>query len=129
MKRRILSILIIIVLGVTASLAQTSQKKLNPVGNWKFEAPTAPEGYSSGVISVSIVEKKHAASISFTGSGYKIPGEKVKLTGDSLLFTVYLESETVKMFLRMTPDDKMSGKAVYSEGVVPLTLTKETQPK
>jgi hypothetical protein len=118
-----LAILFFTVMSVTA---QSNQPKTNPVGTWKFEAPAAPEGYNSGKITVGLAEKKHTATISFTGSEYKIPGEKVKVTSDSLLFAVYLESETVNMYLRMTPDNKMTGKAVYSEGVVPLTLTKET---
>lgn len=114
----------ILILSVFTLSAQTTQKKLNPVGTWKFEAPTAPEGYTSGNITVAVADKQHSASISFSGSEYKLPGEKVKVTRDSLLFSVYLEGESINMYLRMTPDNKMNGKAVYSQGEVPLTLTK-----
>jgi hypothetical protein len=125
MKNKALTLLTILVITVLSVTAQTSQKKLNPVGTWKFEAPSAQEGYNSGVIAVTLAEKKHAVSISFTGSEYKIPGENVKLTSDSLYFSVNLEGESINMLLRMTPDNKMAGKAVYSGGEVPLTLVRQ----
>lgn len=125
MKNKAFLSLVLFVLSVFAATAQSNQQKLNPVGTWKFEAPAAPEGYSSGKITVGLADKKPTATISFTGSEYKIPGEKVKVTSDSLTFSVYLESETVNMYLRMIPDNKMTGKAVYSQGEVPLSLTKE----
>lgn len=114
----------ILILSVFTLSAQSTQTKLNPVGTWKFDAPAAPEGYNSGNITVAIADKQHTASISFTGSEYKLPAEKVKVTGDSLIFSVYLEGESINMYLRMTPDNKMTGKAVYSQGEVPLTLTR-----
>lgn len=130
MKNKTLALFIIFILSVFTVTAQSGNgnaKKLNPVGTWKFEAPSAPDGYNSGLISVSLADKKHAASISFTGSEYKIPAEKVKVTTDSLLFSVYLQGESINMFLRMTPDNKMTGKAVYSEGEVPLNLVRQDQ--
>jgi hypothetical protein len=125
MKRQYIAFILILLFSVVSLKGQSGQQKLNPVGTWKFEAPAAPEGYNSGKITVGLAEKKPTATISFTGSEYKIPGDKVKVTNDSLLFSVYLESETVNMYLRMTPDNKMTGKAVYSQGEVPLSLIKE----
>ena len=99
--------------------------KINPVGTWKFEAPYAPEGYSSGKIVIGFKEQKHTTTMSFTGGDTILSGEKVRAVNDSVLFSVYLEGQDIKVMLKMEDDSKMSGKAVYSEGEVPLTLTRQ----
>lgn len=125
MKNKVLTTLLILVIaGLTAS-AQTSQKKLNPVGAWKFDAPYAPEGYTTGTITIGLQEKAHTASISFTGSDYKIPGERVRVEGDSLKFEVYLEGATINILMKMESEAAMTGKAITPDGEVPLTLKKE----
>jgi hypothetical protein len=123
MKKGILIILSII-FSLPVLMAQNNQIKNNPVGTWKFAAPYAPEGYTSGTIVVGFVEKTHTATISFTGSEYKLSGEKVTTLKDSVLFSVLLEGQDIKVLLKMVNDTNMTGKAVYSEGEVPLTLTK-----
>jgi hypothetical protein len=123
MKKGILIILSII-FSLPILMAQNNQVKNNPVGTWKFAAPYAPEGYTSGTIIVGFAEEKHTATMSFTGNEYKLPGEKVKAVNDSILFSVYLEGQDIKVLLKMVSDTNMTGKAVYSEGEVPLTLTK-----
>ena len=125
MKNKVLALLVISILSVLTVNGQNNVKKSNPVGTWKFEAPYAPEGYGSGTISIGIEKEKHTTTMSFTGNDYKIPGEKVSVTNDSILFSVYVEGQDVKVVLKIEDETKMSGKAVYSEGEVPLTLTKE----
>ena len=110
-------------LSVIAVSGQNSNR-VNPVGTWKFAAPYAPEGYSSGTIVVGLTEQKHTATMSFTGSEYKLPGENVKAQNDSILFSIYLEGQDIKVMLKIENDTNMSGKAVYSEGEVPLSLSR-----
>ena len=123
MKNRILTLMLVSFLAVIAVNGQNIAKK-NPVGTWKFEAAYAPEGYTSGTIVVGLAEQKHTTTMSFTGSEYVLPGEKVKAVNDSVLFSIYLEGQDVKVMLKMVNDTNMTGKAVYSEGEVPLILTK-----
>lgn len=123
MKKGIL-ITVAIIFSVSTLMAQNRMVKNNPDGAWKFSAPDAPENYTSGTIVVGSVEKNHTATISFTGIEYKLPGERVTTLKDSLLFYVYLEGENIRVMLKMISDTDMSGKAIYSEGEVPLTLTK-----
>jgi hypothetical protein len=104
--------------------AQNNQVKSDPVGTWKFEAPNAQEGYTSGTIVFGLDDRKHTVNLSFAGSEYKLPGENVKAVNDSVLFSIYLEGQDIKVMLKIENETKMSGKAVYSEGEVPLTLTK-----
>jgi hypothetical protein len=123
MKNRILVLMLISFLSVIAVSGQNA-KKIDPVGTWKFEAPYAPEGYNAGTIVVGLTEQKHTATMSFAGSEYKLPGEKVQSVNDSVLFSIYLEGQDIKVMLKVENETKMTGKAVYSEGEVPLTLNK-----
>jgi len=101
-----------------------NSNKINPVGTWKFAAPYAPEGYSSGKIVVGFAEQKHTTTMSFTGNEYKLPGDNVKTVNDSIMFSVFLEGQDIKVMLKMVSDTNMTGKAVYSEGEVPLALSR-----
>lgn len=123
MKKVILFVLFI-VFSLPVVTAQNNQKKKDPVGKWKFEAPYAPEGYTSGIIEVGFAEKKYSASMMFSGGEYKLTGEKVKIENDTISFSVFIEGQGVAVKLKMEDSSKMLGKAVYSEGEVPLTLTK-----
>ncbi len=124
MKNKTFILLALLLVSFISVNGQSKTKKSNPVGSWKFEAPYAPEGYTSGMIVVGMAEKKHTATMSFTGNEYKLPGENVKNVNDSLYFSIFLEGQDIKVLLKIENESKMSGKAVYSEGEVPLTLTK-----
>jgi hypothetical protein len=110
---------------VTVLSAQKTASTNNPAGKWKFEAPDAGEGYSSGNVEITFADNKYAAVISFTGSDYKIPADKVKFENDTLSFSVYLETDEVSVKLKFDDKDKMSGKSLYSGGEIPLTLLRE----
>jgi hypothetical protein len=125
MKKTILFVLLMIV-SLQLIIAQRNQSKKDPVGSWKFESPYSPEGYTSGTIMIGLAQQKYSAAILFTGNENKIVGEKVRVVSDSILFSVYIEEQDVKVMLKIEDASKMSGKAVYSQGVVPLTLTKNT---
>ena len=124
MKRIIIIFVVIFVFTLTSIAQQSNGQKNNSVGTWKFEAPYAPEGYTSGTIIVGNEEQKPSATMSFTGNEFKIPGDNVKALKDSILFSVYIQGQDVKVMLKMDTEIKMSGKAVYSEGEVPLALNK-----
>ena len=129
MTNKILKVLVISFLSVIAVNGQNSTKKTNPVGTWKFEAPYAPEGYTSGTIAVGLDEQIYSTTMVFSGSEYKLTGEKVKVANDSVSFSIYLEGQDIKVMLKIENETTMSGKAVYTEGEVPLTLTKNVDPE
>jgi hypothetical protein len=126
MKRAAILFLFVII-GITSVSAQNTKSKIDHQGTWKFEAPYAPEGYTSGTIVVGKAEQKPTAIMSFTGSDFKLSGEKVLVDKDTLTFSVYLEGQDIKVLLKIENATKMTGKAVYSEGEVPLTLTKSVE--
>ncbi len=125
MKNTIISLFILCLINIAAFGQAEGKQKNNPAGNWKFDAPNAPEGYTSGIITINLTEEKYSTTMTFTGMEYKFIGEKVRMVQDSVYFSVYIEGEDVKISLKQEKEAKMSGKAVYSEGVVPLNLTKE----
>ena len=120
-----LVIVMFIVFNLPFLAGQNNQVKNNPVGTWKFEAPYAPEGFKSGTIVVGFKDQKHTTAMSFTGSDSIMAGEKVRALNDSLLFSIYLDGQDIKILLKMENESNMSGKAVHSEGEVPLTLTRQ----
>jgi len=129
MKKSIFTYLMISLFAVCTVTAQTTAKKGNVVGKWKFEAPYAPEGYNTGSIEISFAEEKYSTAISMTGSDYTIPGDKTKVENDTVSFTVLLDGNEIAISLKAESDVRMTGKAVYFEGEIPLTLTKEVLQK
>jgi hypothetical protein len=123
--RKFTTLLMLLLLSVSVISAQDSKTTKSPVGKWKFEAPYAPEGYTSGTIDIAFADDKYSTMISFTGSDYKIPGDKTKVERDSITFVVMVEGSEVAISLAAENDTKLIGKAVYSEGEIPLTLTKD----
>ena len=129
MKTKVLSLLIISLFAVCVVSAQTDSKKINATGKWKFEAPYAPEGYNLGTIDIAASGEKYSTTITFEGSDYKIPGENTRVEKDSVAFLVYLEGDQIAISLKAENNTKMTGKAVYSQGEIPLTLTREPVKK
>ena len=111
--------------AVCAVSVQTGTTKTNPVGKWKFEAPTAPEGYKTGNIIISFTENKYSAAVSMTGSDYLIPGDKTKVENDTLSFILLLEGTEIAIRLKSESNTKMTGIAIAPDGEIPLTLTKD----
>ncbi len=93
-------------------------------GKWKFEAPAAEEGYKSGTIIFSLAENKYSAGVIFTNFEYKFPGENVKVVNDSITFVVTLDGTAVNVKLKLEDALRMSGKAFYPKGTVPVSLAK-----
>jgi hypothetical protein len=129
MKKVIFAISFLVIFTGLTLAQQAAAEKKNPTGLWKFEAPYAPPEYTSGILTIGISEKNYTAELTFSGIEYKFPGEKVKFINDSLFFSIYVEGEVVQLSLKLEDASKMTGKAVYSDGVVPLTGIKEPEKK
>lgn len=123
--KKIIPFILLLLFSISAVSAQSSAPKNNPVGKWKFEAPYAPEGFTSGTMDIGFADEKYSMTMVFTGSEYKISGGKVKFENDTVSFVVFIEGTDVTVTLKMGNGTKMTGKAVYSEGEVPLSLTRE----
>jgi hypothetical protein len=119
------SLLLLCCLPVITS-AQTNKSTKDPVGRWIYEGPSAPEGYTSGKLEFSVTDKKYSAIWTFMGNEEnKYSSENIKFRNDSLVFNVYVDGEDVAVALKFDEKSKMTGKAIYSGGEVPMTLTRE----
>lgn len=125
--KKLISLSLLIILSISFANAQSAKSKFNPVGEWKYEAPYAPAEYSTGKIIIGLTDQKYTAVITLTGSEYKITGQDVKVVNDSLLFSVYIEGETVNVKMKMENATKMAGVAVSSQGDIPVTGTKQVK--
>ena len=105
--------------------AQSSVSKNNPVGKWSFDAPAAPQGYTSGIVEVTLEQNKYSATMSFEGMDFKIPAETVKFEKDTLNVSINVNGTDVSIKLKFDEADKMSGAAATYEGEIPLVLTRE----
>jgi len=129
MKKGIFTLFLLVLCAFFTVTAQTGSKNQVYMGLWKFEAPYAPEGFTSGTIDVKFANEEYSTSISFPTSGYSLTGETVKLEKDTLAFMVYIEGQEVVVNLKLDGDKKMTGKAVYFGGEIPLTLTRQEDSK
>ncbi|MCU0362492.1 MAG: hypothetical protein MUD02_06910 [Bacteroidales bacterium] len=124
MKNKILTLISLLLLAGTTLSGQSAPKNLNPVGDWNYLAPDAPEGYQSGTFSVTSANNAYSVTFGVAGSDYRIPGEKVKFENNVMTFYVLLDGTQIDFNLKIESEKKMTGKASYFEGEVPLTLTK-----
>ena len=127
--KKLISIIALVTLSFSVLSAQSPNVKKDPVGKWKFEAPYAPEGFTTGTIDVGYADQKYSATMLFTGAGYSYNGEKVAVRNDSLFFMIWVEGTDVNVTLKLEDNTKMTGNAVYYEGNVPLSLTREPMQK
>jgi len=124
MKR--ITVILIMVLTLASTIkAQKEKVTYEHKGKWLFEAPYAPEGFTSGAIEIGSVEKKLTAVISFTGNDSKMPLENVKFENDSLTCGINIDGAIIAITLKFEEADKMSGKAAAPDGEIPLTLARE----
>lgn len=128
--KRVLVALLIVVAGLSTLTAQKTNSKFKPEGKWQFEAPTAPEGYTFGSMDITFAEKKYAVAMGLPGGGdYKLPAEQVKFENGELTFKLFIEGEEISISLKPEGNDKMTGKAVFSGGEIPLTCNRDKEKK
>lgn len=119
--------LLCVIFSLSYLSAQNSQFKNNPAGSWKFDFPNGSEGYQVGIMKVNLVDQKYNVSVFLVDTINKVIGYNVKFAADTLRYNLYLESADVSVTLKFDAADKMSGNAVYSEGAVPLIMTRQKQ--
>lgn len=127
MKKNIAFMLTSVLILSLISLDLMSSPVKDPVGKWKFTAPGAPYGYDQGLIEISKDGDEYMATLSFAGMSYKYSLEKIKFEEEKLSFGLYLEGEDISVLMTLGDDDKLSGKAMYSQGEIPISATREKE--
>jgi hypothetical protein len=121
MKRKIIQSLLAVFLFLSGSLSVNGQVKKDYQGKWNFEAPSAPDGYTFGTMEI----KKDSVFTAFTDGNYRFPSNLIKVTKDSLSFQANINGTDVLFSLKTDDKNKISGRAVWSDGETQLMLTKK----
>jgi hypothetical protein len=121
MKNKMLKLFLPGLIMLFVSIPSNAQTKETYRGKWSFVAPSAPEGFTNGIIEI----KKDSVYIAFTDGNYRFPSNWIKVKGDSLIYESSINSEAVLFSLKMTEKLKITGNAVWSGGETLMVLTKK----
>jgi hypothetical protein len=123
MKKHLLIVFISAALLFSFNTAASSQGKTAHYGRWNFEAPSAPEGYSWGTMEF----RKDTTLIEFSATGYFLPSNKPEITDDSVKFQIDVGGVLVYFMFRIENPDKITGRAVWSDGETQMILTRRKE--
>lgn len=109
---------LIILFALMFNVATVAAKDKDVVGTWDYSAPNAPYEYSKGQIIITKGEDKLEGKVNI--DGYEMKLNSVKVEGDLLTFSLYVEGEYVSVKLTIK-EDSLEGKASTSEGLLEVT--------
>ena len=109
---------LIILFALMFNVATVAAKDKDVVGTWDYSAPNAPYEYSKGQIIITKGEDKLEGNVNI--DGYEMKLNSVKVEGDQLTFSLYVEGEYVSVKLTVK-EDSLEGKASTSEGLLEVT--------
>jgi len=119
MKNRFTHLVLAVILLLSVSFIPGVQINDNYTGKWKFEAPDAPEGSTSG----NILIKTNIVVMSFDDFE-EFPSSWVRFRNDSIIYETSFDLATVLFSLRVVDKNNMKGKAVWKDGETEITLKK-----
>lgn len=122
MKKLIsLSLLLGIITGtINASMVLGNN---DVIGEWKYEALTAPDGYQKGVIIFTDNKGTLEGEVKFD-TGYRIQLKSVMIEGDILKLGLYVDYEYITIIAKVT-GAKMEGTIDSSQGKMTLKAVKK----
>jgi hypothetical protein len=121
MKVRILQSLLIISVFLLESLSANAQIKKTCIGNWSFNAPDAPDGYTYGMIEI----KKDSVNTSFTDMSFKFKSVWVKAKNDSITYKTIVDGVDVLFSLKIENETNINGNAVWYDGETQMILRRK----
>ena len=121
MKSKILQLFLIMSVFLIGSLSTNAQIKTAYLGNWSFNAPSAPEGYTYGIVEI----KKDSVNTFFMESKFKFPSFWIKVKNDSITYKVMVDGTDVLFSLKIENEANIKGNAVWSDGETQMILKKK----
>jgi len=122
MKSKILQLSLLISVLLIGSLSTNAQIKTAYLGNWSFEAPSAPDGYTYGIIEI----KKDSINTSFPELNYEVPSFWIKVKNDSINYKAIIDDTDVLFSLKIENETNIKGNAVWIDGETQMILKKKT---
>ena len=116
----ILTLLVAMFAGVVNAAVSQGNKEI--VGEWKYEAPSAPYGYEKGSLIISEKEGVLAGVVKFE-DGYKIELKKITYAEGVFKCGLYVDYEYVSIKAKIDGKN-MKGAVATPEGDMPITATK-----
>ncbi len=86
---------------------------ISPIGTWEYTVEDVPYEYSSGVL--VITKEKGEYKVVVKANYNKLTASEVKVDGNAVNFSVYIEGGKVQVSLQVK-DDTINGKANSTEG-------------
>ncbi|NOR76802.1 MAG: hypothetical protein GQ525_16790 [Draconibacterium sp.] len=116
----ILTLMVAMFAGVVNATVSQGNKEI--VGEWKYEAPSAPYGYEKGSLIISEKEGALAGVVKFE-DGYKIELKKITYAEGVFKCGLYVDYEYVSIKTKVEGKN-MKGAVTTPEGDMPITATK-----
>jgi len=123
MKTKNLLFCLFVIFFLSGSLCLNAQVNKSYQGKWNFETPAAPEGYTSGIVTM----KKDSSYMQFDGGYYIYPSSWVKAKSDSIIYESNIDGEIVLFSLKIKDKTNITGDAVWSSGQTVMILTKKEE--
>ncbi len=107
--------------GLNAYAAQP-----NPlIGEWKYEATMAPEGYSNGLLVFAENDKQITGKLRLSGD-YTVNLQQLTLEKNELQFSLYIDGYYISVNAKIE-DDELAGTADTPDGEIAFTAEKMLQ--
>jgi hypothetical protein len=119
MKRIILNATLIFSVLLITSFSVNAQIKKSFRGNWSFDAPSAPPGFETGVVTIT----KDSVLTKYPNDHRLLPCSSLSFRNDTLTF---IFNPAVDVTIKLTAENKtkLTGKATWSSDESVITLTK-----
>jgi hypothetical protein len=123
MKRIFIQVILFTAILIFSSLNSNAQVKHEYLGKWNFETPSAPEGYTMGMIDL----KKDTVIMEFSGNSTSYKSDWVKVRNDSIIYESDINGTSVRFSLKIVDTKTISGEAVWSDGQTAINLKKKNE--
>ncbi|HEX2970460.1 MAG TPA: hypothetical protein VHO46_15290 [Bacteroidales bacterium] len=120
MKTKLIHLFLTGFLFLSVSIISNSQVIGDLLGEWSFDAPQAPEGATFG----QAIIKADTVIMRFEG-GLQFPSDWVKSDKDSIVYETTFDEVKVKFALKIIDEQTLAGKAIHSDGDVPITFRRK----
>ena len=87
---------LMLVLMLTSFTIDSPAKRFTPVGVWEYSVPGVQPGYESGTMIISRDGKEYKVTLKLN-EYFKVDAEKVVYKRKSLSFTVWVETEEIRI--------------------------------
>ena len=106
----------------TSFVPESSVKKFTPAGNWTYSVPGVAQGYETGTMVISEAGKELKVTLKLNDY-YSVEAEQIVYNKKALSFSVWVESEEVKVAGTFN-EDTFIATLSYFEGDFEMTATR-----